>query len=160
MVFATASLYPRMTARDNIAFGLKRRGFGKAEIKKCVEDAANILTIGQLLERKPDMLSFAQRQRIVIARALVRQPKVFLFDDVLSNLDKSSRAELSREIKKLHERLQTTMIFATADGREAMNLADSIVLLNGGVPQQIGPAHVLYHEPANMFVAKFSVTRR
>jgi multiple sugar transport system ATP-binding protein len=155
MVFATDSLYPSMTARDNIAFALKRRGFAKAEIKKRVEDAANILSIGELLERKPRMLSFAQRQRTAIARALVRQPKVFLFDEALSNLDLSSRAELSREIRKLHERLQTTMIFAAADAREAMSLADSIVLLDGGVVQQIGPATVLYREPANMFVAKF-----
>ncbi len=154
MIFARDSLYPHMTMRENIAFGLKLRSFGKSEIKKRVEDAGNVLRIGQFLEKTPDECDLAVRQRAVIARGVARQPQVFLYDHALANIEPGSRAELQNEIIKLHERLQTTTIVATADNGEAMSMADTIVLLDEGALQALGTPRALYEQPANVFVAK------
>ena len=155
MVFQNYALYPHMTVFDNLAFGLKLRKFPKAEIKKRVVDAASILGIEALLERKPKALSGGQRQRVAVGRAIVRQPKVFLFDEPLSNLDAKMRVQMRTEITKLHQRLQATMIYVTHDQIEAMTMGDRIVVMNDGVVQQNDAPLKLYHEPVNLFVAGF-----
>ena len=155
MVFQNYALYPHMSVYDNMAFGLKLRKYPKAEIRKRVMDAASILGIEELLERKPKALSGGQRQRVAVGRAIVRQPKVFLFDEPLSNLDAKMRVQMRTEITKLHQRLQATMIYVTHDQIEAMTMGDRIVVMNGGVVQQIDTPLTLYNEPANLFVAGF-----
>ena len=155
MVFQNYALYPHMTVYDNLAFGLKLRKFPKAEIRKRVTDAAAILGIEELLERKPKALSGGQRQRVAVGRAIVRQPKVFLFDEPLSNLDAKMRVQMRTEITKLHQRLQATMIYVTHDQIEAMTMGDRIVVMNHGVVQQNDTPLTLYNEPANLFVAGF-----
>jgi multiple sugar transport system ATP-binding protein len=155
MVFQNYALYPHMTVFDNLAFGLKLRKFPKAEIKKRVIDAAGILGIEGLLDRKPKTLSGGERQRVAVGRAIVRQPKVFLFDEPLSNLDAKMRVQMRAEIIKLHQRLQATMIYVTHDQSEAMMMGERIVVMSDGVVQQNAPPLKLYHEPANLFVAGF-----
>lgn len=155
LVFANDSLHPNMTARENIAFGLKRRRFGHAEIRKRIEEAANILLIGDLLEQKPNRLSLIQKQRVAIARAVVRQPKVLLFDHALAYLDANDRAELAQVVVRLHERMQTTMIFATANSSEAMSVAETIAVFDKGMLRAFDKPRVLYEQPDDMFVAKF-----
>jgi multiple sugar transport system ATP-binding protein len=155
MVFQNYALYPHMSVYDNMAFGLKLRKYPKAEIKKRVMDAASILGIEELLERKPKALSGGQRQRVAVGRAIVRQPKVFLFDEPLSNLDAKLRVQMRTEITKLHQRLQATMIYVTHDQVEAMTMGDRIVVMNGGVVQQTDTPLALYNAPANLFVAGF-----
>ena len=155
MVFQNYALYPHMSVYDNLAFGLKLRKYPKAEIKKRVVDAASILGIEDLLERKPKALSGGQRQRVAVGRAIVRQPKVFLFDEPLSNLDAKMRVQMRTEITKLHQRLQATMIYVTHDQVEAMTMGDRIVVMNDGVVQQNDAPLVLYNEPVNFFVAGF-----
>jgi multiple sugar transport system ATP-binding protein len=155
MVFQNYALYPHMTAYDNIAFGLKLRRYTRAEIKKRVMDAANVLGIEDLLDRKPKALSGGQRQRVAVGRAIVRQPKVFLFDEPLSNLDAKMRVQLRTEITKLHRRLQATMIYVTHDQIEAMTMGDRIVVMNDGKVQQNDTPLKLYNEPDNLFVAGF-----
>src|SRR5438105_938911 len=155
MVFQNYALYPHMTAYDNIAFGLKLRRYPKLEIKKRVMDAANVLGIEELLDRKPKALSGGQRQRVAVGRAIVRQPKVFLFDEPLSNLDAKMRVQMRTEIAKLHQRLQATMIYVTHDQVEAMTMGDRIVVMNHGRVQQNDTPLKLYREPANLFVAGF-----
>jgi multiple sugar transport system ATP-binding protein len=155
MVFQNCALYPHMTVFDNLAFGLKMRKFSKAEIRKRVVDAAGVLGIDGLLDRKPKTLSGGQRQRVAVGRAIVRQPKVFLFDEPLSNLDAKVRLQMRTEITKLHQRLQTAMIYVTHDQVEAMTLGDRIVVMNDGVVQQNDAPLKLYNEPVNQFVASF-----
>jgi multiple sugar transport system ATP-binding protein len=155
MVFQNYALYPHMSVYDNMAFGLKLRKYPKAEIKKRVMDAAGILGIEELLERKPKALSGGQRQRVAVGRAIVRQPKVFLFDEPLSNLDAKMRVQMRTEITKLHQRLQATMVYVTHDQIEAMTMGDRIVVMNNGVVQQTDTPLKLYNEPANLFVAGF-----
>jgi multiple sugar transport system ATP-binding protein len=155
MVFANDSLYPHMTMRENIAFGLKLPRFGKAEIKKRVEDAGNALGIEQFFEKRPDECYFVVRQRVAIARGVAKLPQVFLYDHALANLEPNSCAELRSEIVKLHERLQITTIFATSDDREAMSMAETIVLIDEAGLQVVGTPRVLYEQPENMVVAKF-----
>jgi multiple sugar transport system ATP-binding protein len=155
MVFQNYALYPHMTVFDNLAFGLKLRKFPKAEIKKRVTDAASILGIESYLDRKPKALSGGQRQRVAVGRAIVRQPKVFLFDEPLSNLDAKMRVQMRTEITKLHQRLQATMIYVTHDQVEAMTMGDRIVVMNDGVVQQNDAPLKLYREPVNLFVAGF-----
>jgi multiple sugar transport system ATP-binding protein len=155
MVFQNYALYPHMSVYDNMAFGLKLRKYPKAEIKKRVMDAASILGIEDLLERRPKALSGGQRQRVAVGRAIVRQPKVFLFDEPLSNLDAKMRVQMRTEITKLHQRLQATMIYVTHDQIEAMTMGDRIVVMTGGVVQQTDTPLKLYNEPANLFVAGF-----
>ena len=154
MVFANDSLYPHMTMRENVAFGLKVRRFAKSEIEKRVEDAGNALGIGQFLDKKPNECDLATRQRVAIARGVARQPQVFLYDCPLANLEPSSRAELRNEIVNLHQRLQTTTILATADHGEAMSMAETIVLLEQGGVQAIGIPRELYEQPESMGLAK------
>ena len=155
MVFQNYALYPHMSVYDNMAFGLKLRKYPKAEIKKRVSDAASILGIEDLLDRKPRALSGGQRQRVAVGRAIVRQPKVFLFDEPLSNLDAKMRVQMRTEIAKLHQRLQATMIYVTHDQIEAMTMGDRIVVMTGGIVQQIDTPLKLYNEPVNLFVAGF-----
>ena len=155
MVFQNYALYPHMSVYDNLAFGLKLRKFPKTEIKKRVVDAAGILGIESLLDRKPKALSGGQRQRVAIGRAIVRQPKVFLFDEPLSNLDTKMRVQMRTEITRLHQRLQATMIYVTHDEIEAMTTADRIVVMNEGVVQQTDAPLALYNKPVNLFVAGF-----
>jgi multiple sugar transport system ATP-binding protein len=155
MVFQNYALYPHMSVFDNLAFGLKLRRYPRAEIKKRVMDAAGILGIEELLKRKPKALSGGQRQRVAVGRAIVRQPKVFLFDEPLSNLDAKMRVQMRTEITKLHRRLQATMIYVTHDQVEAMTMGDRIVVMNNGVVQQTDTPLALYHQPANLFVAGF-----
>ncbi|MCZ7644227.1 MAG: sn-glycerol-3-phosphate ABC transporter ATP-binding protein UgpC [Planctomycetota bacterium] len=155
MVFQNYALYPHMTVFENMAFGLKLRGFPKPEIKTRVEEAAQILGIGELLERKPKALSGGQRQRVAVGRAIVRKPAAFLFDEPLSNLDAKLRVEMRVELNKLHRRLATTMIYVTHDQIEAMTLGDRIVIMNRGEIQQVASPLALYDEPANRFVAGF-----
>src|SRR5213080_1139429 len=155
MVFQNYALYPHMTVYDNMAFGLKLRKFPKAEIRKRVTDAAGILGIEELLERRPKALSGGQRQRVALGRAIVRQPKVFLFDEPLSNLDAKMRVQMRTEITKLHQRLQATIIYVTHDQIEAMTMGDRIVVMNNGKVQQIDTPLKLYNEPDNLFVAGF-----
>jgi ABC-type sugar transport system ATPase subunit len=155
MVFQSYALYPHMSVRKNLSFGLETMRAPKAEIKKRVAEAADILQIGELLERKPGQLSGGQRQRVAIGRAIVREPKIFLFDEPLSNLDAELRMQMRVEINKLHRRLGSTMIFVTHDQVEAMTLADRIVVLRAGVVEQVGTPLDLYNHPANLFVAGF-----
>jgi multiple sugar transport system ATP-binding protein len=155
MIFQNYALYPHMSVYDNLAFGLKLRKFPKPEIKKRVVDAARILGIESLLDRKPKALSGGQRQRVAVGRAIVRQPKVFLFDEPLSNLDAGMRVQMRTEITGLHQRLQATMIYVTHDQIEAMAMGDRIVVMNDGVVQQNDAPLVLYNEPVNLFVAGF-----
>jgi len=155
MVFQNYALYPHMTVYQNMAFGLKLRKFPKDEIDRRVREAARILGIEDLLDRKPKQLSGGQRQRVAVGRAIVRNPKVFLFDEPLSNLDAKLRVQMRSELKKLHSRLQATIIYVTHDQVEAMTMADKIVVMNAGEIQQIGDPHEIYGKPANLFVAGF-----
>jgi multiple sugar transport system ATP-binding protein len=155
MVFQNYALYPHMTVYDNMAFGLKIRKYPKPEIQARVREAAQILDIEELLDRKPKALSGGQRQRVAVGRAIVRKPKVFLFDEPLSNLDAKLRVQMRAEISGLHLRLQATMIYVTHDQVEAMTMADKIVVMKGGVIQQIGSPLELYNHPTNRFVAGF-----
>jgi multiple sugar transport system ATP-binding protein len=155
MVFQNYALYPHMSVFDNMAFGLKLRGMPRDEIKRRVDDAARILEIGPLLDRKPKALSGGQRQRVAMGRAIVRNPKVFLFDEPLSNLDAKLRVQMRTEIKKVHQTVKTTTVYVTHDQVEAMTLADRVVVMNHGVIEQVGPPTELYHRPATHFVAGF-----
>jgi ABC-type sugar transport system ATPase subunit len=160
MVFQSYALYPHMTVFDNMAFGLKLAKAPKAEIEARVREAARILQIEPYLDRMPKALSGGQRQRVAIGRAIVRQPKVFLFDEPLSNLDAALRAQTRIEIAKLHDTLDATMIYVTHDQVEAMTLADRIVVLNAGVIEQVGSPLDLYRNPVNTFVAGFIASQR
>jgi len=155
MVFQSYALYPHMTVYKNMAFGLKMGNKGKAEIEKRVRNAADILQLTDLLDRKPSQLSGGQRQRVAIGRAIVRNPKVFLFDEPLSNLDAALRVQTRLEIAKLHQDLKNTVIYVTHDQIEAMTLADKIVVLNKGNVEQVGSPLNLYNHPDNLFVAGF-----
>ena len=155
MVFQNYALYPHMTVYDNMAFGLKMRKFPKPEIEKRVKDAAEILGIQELLKRKPRQLSGGQRQRVAVGRAIVRHPQVFLFDEPLSNLDAKLRVQMRVELKKLHDRLETTAIYVTHDQVEAMTLGDRVVVMKDGWIQQVGEPMELYGRPTNKFVAGF-----
>ena len=155
MVFQNYALYPHMTVFDNMAFGLKLRKFGRDDIRRRVDEAARILDITPLLARKPKALSGGQRQRVAMGRAIVRHPKVFLFDEPLSNLDAKLRVQMRTEIKKVHQTVRTTTVYVTHDQVEAMTLADRVVVMNGGVIEQVGPPQELYHNPATRFVAGF-----
>ncbi len=155
MVFQNYALYPHMNVYDNMAFGLKMRRFGRAEIDSRVKAAAEILGIQTQLQRKPRQLSGGQRQRVALGRAIVRHPKVFLFDEPLSNLDAKLRVQMRVEIKKIHARLGTTAIYVTHDQVEAMTLGDRVVVMRDGVIQQVGEPLELYNAPANRFVAGF-----
>jgi multiple sugar transport system ATP-binding protein len=155
MVFQNYALYPHLTVYDNMAFGLKMRKFPKAEIEKRVQDAADILGIRELLKRKPRQLSGGQRQRVAVGRAIVRHPQVFLFDEPLSNLDAKLRVQMRVELKKLHNRLETTAVYVTHDQVEAMTLGDRVVVMKDGWIQQVGEPLELYGRPANKFVAGF-----
>jgi multiple sugar transport system ATP-binding protein len=155
MVFQNYALYPHMSVYDNMAFGLKMRQFAKGEIEKRVREAADILGIGEMLKRKPRQLSGGQRQRVALGRAIVRHPRVFLFDEPLSNLDAKLRVQMRVELKKLHQRLGTTAIYVTHDQVEAMTLGDRVVVMKDGVVQQVGEPLELYNNPANKFVAGF-----
>jgi multiple sugar transport system ATP-binding protein/alpha-glucoside transport system ATP-binding protein len=160
MVFQSYALYPHMTVYDNMAFGLKLAKTPKAEIDQRVREAARILQIEEYLDRMPKALSGGQRQRVAIGRAIVRNPKVFLFDEPLSNLDASLRAQTRIEIAKLHDQLDATMIYVTHDQVEAMTLADRIVVLNAGNIEQVGTPLELYRSPVNTFVAGFIASQR
>jgi multiple sugar transport system ATP-binding protein len=155
MVFQNYALYPHMTVYQNMAFGLKLRKFKKAEIDQRVRDAADILGINELLERRPKALSGGQRQRVAVGRAIVRKPAVFLFDEPLSNLDAKMRVQMRTEISRLHTRLETTMIYVTHDQVEAMTMGDRIVVMKDGFIQQVATPTDLYDSPANIFVAGF-----
>jgi multiple sugar transport system ATP-binding protein len=156
MVFQDYALYPHKNLYDNMAFGLRLRGVDEAEIKRRVMDAAKLLKIDHMLERKPAALSGGQRQRVAIGRAIVRQPKVFLFDEPLSNLDAQLRNEMRTEIKKLHQRLGATIIYVTHDQTEAMTLADRIAVLSAGHKMQYATPAQIYNQPAALFVAGFT----
>jgi multiple sugar transport system ATP-binding protein len=153
MVFQSYALYPNMTVGKNIAFGLEMRGVPKAERDKAVQEVAKMLQMDHLLDRKPAQLSGGQRQRVAMGRALVRRPKVFLFDEPLSNLDAKLRLEMRTEIKRLHKRLNATMVYVTHDQIEALTLADRIAILKGGEVQQLASPAEIYDAPVNMFVA-------
>jgi len=155
MVFQSYALYPHMTVRQNLAFGLENLGTPRAEIARRVAEAARMLRIEELLDRRPKALSGGQRQRVAIGRAVVREPAIFLFDEPLSNLDAELRVQMRIELKALHERLGNTMIYVTHDQVEAMTMADLIVVLSKGRIEQAGPPLELYHRPANLFVAGF-----
>jgi sn-glycerol 3-phosphate transport system ATP-binding protein len=155
MVFQNYALYPHMTVYNNMAYGLRNRGMAEAEIKTRVEEAARILELGAMLDRKPRQLSGGQRQRVAMGRAIVRQPKVFLFDEPLSNLDAKLRIAMRVEIRKLQRRLSTTSIYVTHDQLEAMTMSDRIAVMRDGVVQQYGTPEVIYNRPANLFVASF-----
>jgi multiple sugar transport system ATP-binding protein len=155
MVFQSYALYPHLSVYDNMAFGLKLRKVPKEEIKRRVGEAADILGIRDLLERKPRQLSGGQRQRVAVGRAIVREPKVFLFDEPLSNLDAKLRVAMRAEISKLHQRLQTTFIYVTHDQIEAMTMASRIAVINKGILQQLDTPQNLYDHPNNLFVAGF-----
>lgn len=155
MVFQNYALYPHMSVYDNMAFGLRIRKFPKAEIEARVKEAAQILDIEELLERKPKALSGGQRQRVAVGRAIVRKPKVFLFDEPLSNLDAKLRVQMRAEISSLHTRLSATMVYVTHDQIEAMTMGDKIVVMKSGIIQQIGNPLKLYNDPINRFVAGF-----
>jgi len=154
-VFQNYALYPHKTVFDNMAFGLQMRKYPKDEVLKRVRDAADILGIEALLERKPRQLSGGQRQRVALGLAIVRDPKVFLFDEPLSNLDAKLRVQMRVELKRLHERLETTAIYVTHDQVEAMTLGDRVVVMKDGRVQQVGAPLELYGRPANKFVAGF-----
>ncbi|MFM9849873.1 MAG: ABC transporter ATP-binding protein [Hyphomicrobiaceae bacterium] len=155
MVFQNYALYPHMTVAENMSFGLRLKKFPKAEIKTRVDEAARILDISELLERKPKALSGGQRQRVAMGRAIVRHPKVFLFDEPLSNLDAKLRVQMRTEIKKVHQKVRTTTVYVTHDQVEAMTLADRVVVMNHGLIEQVGPPNELYHSPKTHFVAGF-----
>jgi multiple sugar transport system ATP-binding protein len=155
MVFQSYALYPHMSVFDNMAFGLKLRKVPKDEIKRRVNEAAKMLGIQELLERKPRQLSGGQRQRVAVGRAIVREPKVFLFDEPLSNLDAKLRVETRANISKLHLQLETTFIYVTHDQMEAMTMASRIAVINKGILQQIDTPQILYDKPTNLFVAGF-----
>src|SRR5690242_15956479 len=155
MVFQDYALYPHMSVYDNLAFGLQMQDVPKREVDRRVHEAADILGIGTLLERRPKQLSGGQRQRVAMGRAIVRRPKVFLFDEPLSNLDAQLRVQMRTEIKKLHRRVATTIVYVTHDQVEAMTLADRIVVMRGGVIEQVGTPEQVYNRPATMFVAGF-----
>jgi multiple sugar transport system ATP-binding protein len=155
MVFQNYALYPHMTVAENMSFGLKLRKFPKAEIKQRVDNAARILDITELLTRRPKQLSGGQRQRVAMGRAIVRNPKVFLFDEPLSNLDAKLRVQMRTEIKRVHQKVKTTTVYVTHDQVEAMTLADRVVVMNNGRIEQIGTPNELYHHPRTRFVAGF-----
>ena len=155
MVFQNYALYPHMTVRENMAYGLKIRKMSKADINRAVEEAADILEIGPYLERKPRQLSGGQRQRVAMGRAIVRDPQVFLFDEPLSNLDAKLRVQMRLEIRKLQKRLGVTSIYVTHDQVEAMTLGDRLMVLNGGYVEQFGTPIELYDRPETVFVAGF-----
>jgi multiple sugar transport system ATP-binding protein len=155
MVFQNYALYPHMSAYENMSFGLKLRKFPKDEIRRRVDNAARILDITELLDRKPKALSGGQRQRVAMGRAIVRNPKVFLFDEPLSNLDAKLRVQMRTEIKRVHQMVKTTTVYVTHDQVEAMTLADRVVVMNGGLIDQIASPQDLYHHPKTRFVAGF-----
>jgi multiple sugar transport system ATP-binding protein len=155
MVFQNYALYPHMTVEQNMSFGLRLKRYPKAEIRKRVDEAARILDIKELLERKPKALSGGQRQRVAMGRAIVRNPKVFLFDEPLSNLDAKLRVQMRTEIKKVHQQVRTTTVYVTHDQVEAMTLADRVVVMNHGIIEQVGTPQELYHSPRTRFVAGF-----
>ncbi len=155
MVFQNYALYPHKTVFSNMAFGLQMRGYAKDEIDRRVKEAAEILGIGSLLDRKPRQLSGGQRQRVAVGRAIVRHPQVFLFDEPLSNLDAKLRVQMRVELKRLHEQLETTAVYVTHDQVEAMTLGDRVVVMKDGWVQQVGEPLELYGRPANKFVAGF-----
>src|SRR5467141_4519858 len=155
MVFQNYALYPHMTVFENMSFGLRLKKFPKAEIKERVQGAARILDITELLDRRPKQLSGGQRQRVAMGRAIVRNPKVFLFDEPLSNLDAKLRVHMRTEIKKVHQKVRTTTVYVTHDQVEAMTLADRVVVMNAGLIEQAGAPNDLYHSPATLFVAGF-----
>ena len=155
MVFQNYALYPHMTVFENMSFGLRLKRYPKDEIKRRVNEAARILDITELLDRKPRQLSGGQRQRVAMGRAIVRNPKVFLFDEPLSNLDAKLRVQMRTEIKRVHQKVKTTTVYVTHDQVEAMTLADRVVVMNGGTIEQVGTPHDLYHRPRTRFVAGF-----
>ena len=155
MVFQNYALYPHMTVFENMSFGLRLKKFPKPEIRERVQAAARILDITDLLDRRPKQLSGGQRQRVAMGRAIVRNPKVFLFDEPLSNLDAKLRVQMRTEIKKIHQTVTTTTVYVTHDQIEAMTLADRVVIMNGGRIDQIGTPHEVYHKPRTQFVAGF-----
>ncbi len=155
MVFQNYALYPHMNVYENMSFGLKLKKTPRDEIDKRVKQAAQILDITELLDRKPKQLSGGQRQRVAMGRAIVRDPKVFLFDEPLSNLDAKLRVQMRTEIKKVHQKVRTTTVYVTHDQVEAMTLADRVVVMNAGLIEQVGSPNDLYHSPATKFVAGF-----
>ena len=155
MVFQNYALYPHMTVAENMSFGLRLKRYPKAEIKTRIDEAARMLDIVELVDRKPKQLSGGQRQRVAMGRAIVRNPKVFLFDEPLSNLDAKLRVQMRIEIKKVHQKVRTTTVYVTHDQVEAMTLADRVVVMNHGRIEQIGTPNELYHNPATRFVAGF-----
>jgi multiple sugar transport system ATP-binding protein len=155
MVFQNYALYPHMTVYENMSFGLRLKRYPKDEIARRVQEAARILDITELLERKPRQLSGGQRQRVAMGRAIVRNPKVFLFDEPLSNLDAKLRVQMRTEIKRVHQKVRTTTVYVTHDQVEAMTLADRVVVMNRGMIEQIGAPNDLYHAPLTRFVAGF-----
>ena len=155
MVFQSYALYPHMSVRENIGFGMKVRGVDKAVAAKSIANASRILDLDEYLERKPAALSGGQRQRVAIGRAIVRDPKVFLFDEPLSNLDAKLRIEMRVEIKQLHRRLKTTMVYVTHDQVEAMTMADRVIVMRDGIIEQAADPITLYEKPNNLFVASF-----
>ena len=160
MVFQSYALYPSMTVRRNITFGMECRGVPKAKQQEAVARVAALLQIDRLLERKPSQLSGGQRQRVAMGRALVRDPKLFLFDEPLSNLDAQLRVDMRTEIKQLHGRIRSTIIYVTHDQIEAMTMASRIAVMNKGEIQQFAEPDVVYNKPANLFVARFLGTPR
>ena len=159
MVFQTYALYPHMSVRENMGFALRFAGVPKDEIARQVDEAARILELGPLMNRRPKELSGGQRQRVAIGRAIVRHPEVFLFDEPLSNLDAELRVHMRVEISRLHKELGVTMVYVTHDQVEAMTLADKIVVMNAGRIEQIGAPLTLYEDPDNLFVADLSARR-
>ncbi|MCP5149751.1 MAG: sn-glycerol-3-phosphate ABC transporter ATP-binding protein UgpC [Ectothiorhodospiraceae bacterium] len=155
MVFQNYALYPHMTVYENMAFGLRLRRLDRSEIDSRVQQAASILNIGDLLQRRPKQLSGGQRQRVAMGRAIVRNPQAFLFDEPLSNLDAKLRVQMRTEIKKIHQRVKTTVVYVTHDQVEAMTLADRIVVMNAGVIEQVASPQEMYENPATRFVAGF-----
>ncbi|MEB0206567.1 sn-glycerol-3-phosphate ABC transporter ATP-binding protein UgpC [Pseudomonas sp. CCC3.1] len=155
MVFQSYALYPTMTVRRNLTFGMRVRGASRQEQDEAVKRVAAVLQLGELLDRKPSQLSGGQRQRVAMGRAMVRQPKIFLFDEPLSNLDAKLRTDMRAEIKKLHQREKTTTVYVTHDQIEAMTLATKIVVMKGGEVQQIGSPQEIYEHPNNLFIARF-----
>src|SRR4051812_36058564 len=155
MVFQNYALYPHMTVAENMSFGLRLKRYPKAEIKSRIDEAARMLDIVELVDRKPKQLSGGQRQRVAMGRAIVRNPKVFLFDEPLSNLDAKLRVQMRIEIKKVHQKVRTTTVYVTHDQVEAMTLADRVMVMNHGRIEQIGTPNELYHKPATKFVASF-----
>jgi multiple sugar transport system ATP-binding protein len=155
MVFQNYALYPHMTVHENMSFGLRLKKVPKDEINRRVASTATILGLTELLDRKPKQLSGGQRQRVAMGRAIVRDPKVFLFDEPLSNLDAKLRVHMRTEIKKVHQKVRTTTVYVTHDQVEAMTLADRVVVMNAGKIEQVGTPHELYHSPATLFVAGF-----